>query len=379
MAGLTSSGFVPETYANIKARIEGKLETLNPGFDFSPESPDGQNIGIMTYEIFQCWSQLNNVYNSNNPSISSGAALRNIGLHTGIPFGAASKSYVTLETQGTAGTVIPALSFFSDDAGNEFYSAFAVAIPSNIQAVSVNSGVLDVSASTVTTIVTPVTGLDSITQTSAGNSGTVAQTQQQYRNSRQRTVMRNSTSVADAMKANLLELGIEQATVFNNDSNSAVGSVPANTIEVTVGEISPTITNEMIAQVILSTNSMGCPTYGTTAVVLTDTQGVEHTVSFTKAVQFDVEIDLNVTFLSTEFAGAEEGIKASLVAYINGLASGEDIIWSRLFAYITPYGEAQINSLDIGEQSGTLASSNIVIADDKYSNLADTDITITVV
>jgi uncharacterized phage protein gp47/JayE len=181
------------------------------------------------------------------------------------------------------------------------------------------------------------------------------------------------------MKANLLELGIEQATVFNNDSNSAVGSVPANTIEVTVGEISPTITNEMIAQVILSTNSMGCPTYGTTAVVLTDTQGVEHTVSFTKAVQFDVEIDLNVTFLSTEFAGAEEGIKASLVAYINGLASGEDIIWSRLFAYITPYGEAQINSLDIGEQSGTLASSNIVIADDKYSNLADTDITITVV
>ena len=379
MAGLTISGFVPETYDNIKARIEGKLETLNPGFDFSPESPDGQLIGTMTYELFQAWAQLNNVYNSYNPTVASGAALRNIGLITGIPFGAASKSYATLETQGTVGTIIPALSLVSDADGNEFYSSFEVAIPGNIQVVSKESGVLDVSAGSVTTIVTPVTGWTGITQLLDGNSGTTAQTQQQYRNSRQRTVMRNSVSIADAMQANLHELGIDQANVFNNDSNATVSGVPANTIEVTVGEISPAITDYMIAQVILSTNSMGCSTFGTTTVAITDTQGVSHNISFTKATQFDVEMAINITFLDPDFAGAEESIKAALIAHINSLEAGADVVWSRLFQYITAFGEAQINSLTIGELGGTLAASNIVIAAGKYTNLVDADITITVV
>jgi uncharacterized phage protein gp47/JayE len=379
MAGLTSSGFVPETYDDIKARIEGKLETLNPGFDFSPESPDGQLIGIMTYELFQAWAQLNNVYNSYNPTVASGAALRNIGLITGIPFGAASKSYATLETQGTVGTIIPALSLVADADGNEFYSAFEVSIPSNIQVVSKKSGVIDVSAGSITNIVTPVTGWTGITQLLDGNSGTTAQTQQQYRNSRQRTVMRNSVSIADAMQANLHELGIDQATVFNNDSNATVGGVPANTIEVTVGEISPAITDDMIAQVILSTNSMGCSTFGTTTVAITDTQGVSHDISFSKATQFDVEMDINITFLDPDFAGAEESIKAALIAHINSLEAGADVVWSRLFQYITAFGEAQINTLNIGQLGENLRRRNINIAAGRYTNLVDADITITVV
>jgi hypothetical protein len=44
MAGLENYGFVPEEYESIVARIEGKIEAINPGFDFSPESPDGQLI-----------------------------------------------------------------------------------------------------------------------------------------------------------------------------------------------------------------------------------------------------------------------------------------------------------------------------------------------
>ena len=107
MAGLTRSGFVPDTYEAIKSRIESKLEALNPGFDFSPESPDGQLIGIMAFEIFQGWSQLNNVYNSYNPQVASGAALRNLGLISGLPYGVANRSFATCEVTGTAGTIIP--------------------------------------------------------------------------------------------------------------------------------------------------------------------------------------------------------------------------------------------------------------------------------
>jgi uncharacterized phage protein gp47/JayE len=379
MAGLTSSGFVPETYETIKARIEDKLETWNPGFDFSATSPDGQFLGIMTYEIFQCWAQLNNVYNSNNPAISSGAALRNTGLMTGIPFGSATKSYVTCETQGTVGTVIPALSLVVDNNGNEYYTAFATAVPSNIQAVSKESGVLDVSIGSVVTIVTPVAGWTGITQLTTGTSGSLAQTQQQYRNSRQRTVMRNSIGISESIKSNLHELGIDQVSVVNNDTDLVVDSVPANTIAITLGEIAPTITDAEIAQIILASNSMGCPTYGTTSVVAEDSQGVEHTIKFTKATQFDIEIAANITFLSEDIAGAEESIKKALQSQINNLEAGEDVIWSRLFAPITAFGEAQVNSLTIGEEGGALTSSNISVTIGQFPNIILTDITLTVV
>ena len=132
-AGLSLSGFTPETYDAIKARIEGKLEIFNPNFDFSPESPDGQLIGVMTYEIFQAWSQLGNVYNTYNPQIASGAGLKNIGLITGLPFGAASRSIAIVETQGTTGTVIPVNSLVTDDDGNQFYTVFPTTIHSNLQ------------------------------------------------------------------------------------------------------------------------------------------------------------------------------------------------------------------------------------------------------
>ena len=88
---------------------------------------------------------------------------------------------------------------------------------------------------------------------------------------------------------------------------------------------------------------------------------------------------INVTFLADEFAGAEESIKADLVAHINSLEAGEDVVWSRLFTYITAYGEAQINTLTIGELNGTLSANNISIASGQYTNLTADDITITVV
>lgn len=88
---------------------------------------------------------------------------------------------------------------------------------------------------------------------------------------------------------------------------------------------------------------------------------------------------INITFLDPDFAGAEESIKAALIAHINSLEAGADVVWSRLFQYITAFGEAQINSLTIGELGGTLAASNIVIAAGEYTNLVDADINITVV
>ena len=383
MAGLTNSGFVPETLEAITERIQGKLENFSPGFDFSPESPDGQLINIMAYEIFTTWTQLSLVYDSYNPSLATGAALRNIGLITGLPYGAAKRSTATLELQGTAGTIIPKSTRVSDNLGNLFYVVFDTTVPSNAQVIAEVPGAIPVVPGSITTIITPIVGLSGITQTTAGVIGGKAQSDQEFRNLRQATVMRNNSSVADTMQARILELGAEQAKIVNNDDPVATlpDGTPPNTIQVIVGEVG-NVTDAEIARVILETKPMGCPTYldpiiGIT-VVVTDAQGYDHTINFSKAVQVEIEMNIDVTYLSLDNAGSETEMRNALVTHVNSLVAGDDVVWSRLFSFITPYGKAQINSLNIGRLGGTLSAANVALTTGEFANQVGTNITITV-
>ena len=379
MAGLTRAGFIPETYQTIKERIESRLEVYNPGFDFSADSPDGQLIGIMTYELSQAWAQLNNVYNSYNPQVATGAALRNLGLITGLPYGVANRSYATLETQGVAGTIIPRNSLLVSDSGDEFYTSFDTAIPSNLQVVAKVPGLIPVNAGTITTITTPVTGWTSATQTTPGTMGGLAQTEQQFRNTRQRTVMRNYTSTVGVLQARLVSLGLPQTSISNNTDSAVTmpDGTPPNTIQVVVGELG-SVDPVVVARTILKANAIGCPTYGNTSEIVTDSQGVAVEVFFSIASAVSVEINLDVTFLSENTAGATDNIKTSLLSHVNSLSSNENVIWSRLFGYVTPYAKAQINTLTISVKGATQGTSNISVNSNQFASLLLGDINLTV-
>ncbi len=375
MTGLSTEGFIPETYETIKARVEGKLEIFNAGFDFSPQSPDGQLIGVLVYEIAQAFSQLDNVYHSYNPQVAFGAGLKNIGLLTGLPFGAAERSFAICETQGTTGTIIPKFSLVTDAEGNEFYTSFETAIPSNLQVVAVEPGAIPVGIGAITTIKTPVTNWTGITQTTVGTLGSVAQTEQQYRNTRQQTVMRNFTGVASVMRARLIELGLGQTTVINNDSPSATlaDGTPPNTIHVTVGEVGG-LTSTQIGDA----NALGCPTFGNTTIVITDAQGVGHSISYSVASAISVEVTLDVTYLDENIAGADENIANALYEHINSLVSGEDVVWSRLFGYITPYAKAKVNSLTIAYLGGSQVTADLAITEEEFAAIELVDINLVV-
>lgn len=368
MAGLTREGFIPETLENIKTRVRARLETFSPGFDFSVESPDGQFIEIFCYEIWQAWEQLNLVFNSHNPMEAEGAALRNLGLITGIPYGNASRSSANIKLLGTPNTLIPDGSVVSDGT-NEFVTAFPAYVDSYVVAVAREAGPIPVPTGTLTTVVSVVPGWTGIVQETNGEIGKVARTEQQYRNVRNRTVMRNYTSITDVIEARLTELGVVQVKVLNNDDPTASlpDGTPPNTIHVTVGETSG-VSDLEIARTIEATKGLGCPTFGSTTVVVTDNQGVDHNVSFSKATEVPVFMEINLTYLDDDNAGATESIKSDLVAHVNSLLAGEDVVWSRLFGIITPYGKAQVNSLEIGKSLGTLAPANISIGAQEFAS-----------
>ncbi len=378
--GLTREGFTADTYDQISSRIKNRLEAFSSGIDTSPESPDGQLVEIFSFELSQAWAELDLVYNSYNPNVAFGAGLRNIGLITGLPYGAATRSQTVCSLIGEAGTVVPQGSIVANGNSEEFSTQFAATIPASVQVVARVSGAASVGAGELTTIVSPVEGWTSVNNPSAGRVGSSAQTEVAFRNLRNRTVMRNFVAAEEVIASRIQEtLGIEQVSVFNNDSPSPVGGVPANTISVTVGEYDTTvISDEDIAQVILTTKGLGCPTFGTTSVVINDTQGHPKTVYFNKATPKDVFMDIEILFLDADYAGAEESILADLTAHINSLATGEDVIWSRLFGIITPYSKAQVDKLEISLDGITYVTSNLDILDEEFATTNPGKINITV-
>jgi uncharacterized phage protein gp47/JayE len=376
MAGLTDAGFTPSTLSEIKTRIKSRLELLNPGFDFRPESPDGQNIDIFSYELSQLWQQLSIIYTSGDPNTATGMGLRNIGHVSGIQMENADRSYATIGLVGTEGTLVEAGSAVSNAAGNVFVTEFDAIIPANIGVIAKVAGATPVLAGSILNIDTAIVGWDSITHDTDGAVGSVVETEQEYRNKRNKAVMAASDSVTGALRGKLILLGMEQVEIFNNDGIAPlVDGTPVGHIHVTITETD--LSDEVIAKTILAYKSMGTPTYGTTSVEVADSQGHPHTIYFSKAQAVDIDIALNITFLSTDSSGATDSIKAALLEYVNSLAAYKDVIWSHMFGLITQFGEAQVNSLTLNKLGETLLPANVVIADGEFAQIVSANITIT--
>lgn len=376
--GLTRNGFVADSYQTIVDRITARLVAFDPGIELSVESIEGQFLRIFGYEVSLIQGEQKKTHYSYSPLVADGLGLQNIGLISGIQYGVGQRSATSVLLGGTADTPIPKGSIVTDNEGNEFATSLDAVVGANVQVVAKLAGAIAMPIGTITTIQTAIPGWTAVTQAAEGIVGSSAQTEEAFRNIRNKTVLRNYTSVVSVIQSRLYELGIVQVNIVDNKSLSTLpDGTPAGAIHVTLGEVG-SVTDEQIAQTILATLNTGTPTYGTTAVVVTDSQGTDITINFDKATAINIEITIDVTYLAEDTAGAEEGIKADVAAIVNGLLAGGDVIHSHLYAPVTSHAQAQINSLTIGEvgQANQVAA-NFVIEAGEFAVIALDDITVT--
>lgn len=211
----------------------------------------------------------------------------------------------------------------------------------DVHAQAVDTGAIAAVAGDITTIVTPVFGLNQIVNLTDAAQGRDLATDEELRTLRQEELSGDGHSPPDAIRAALLKLlNIISVTVFYNSTDATdVDGMPPHSVEALVrtswaagDPLDQGIYDTLFANVaagIATTNSGAGAATGTA----TDSQGVAHTVKFSRPTEVPIYAILNVTYDAATFPsdGATQ-IKDNITTWAAGLDVGRDAVSQALVA-----------------------------------------------
>jgi len=243
------------------------------------------------------------------------------------------------------------------------------------------NGANEQEANTITTIITPVLGLDSATNPLAASPGRLAETDEELRIRFRNTKLERSSNILDSLYSALLNIdGIQEVKIYENDTSvtDSNGVLGHSFLPVILGGSS-----QLIAETIWKNKPIGILSQGDTTVPIIDAQGFSHNISFKRPDPITIYIALNISEDSEATApfpgdGVDQ-IKNNIISYAaSNIGVGKDVIYSRLFTPINQVPGHQVNSLFIGTSPSPMSTSNIPIAFDKIASFTSANIIITV-
>lgn len=305
--GLTTSGFRPKTLAEI-------INELNIAFrsEFGEEAnvdPEtailGQIIGIYGEREATIWDLGQAIYNAAYPDTAEGTSLDNVAAITAIERLPASRSTVVVRCNGTAGTALSAGRIVSVvGTGARFQSIAAAVIGGggfvDVDFESVEEGVIQAPAGTLTVIETPVTGWNSCINNEDADLGRDIESDAELRARRQNSLRVVGAAAVDAIRARILDevADVTDVLVFENETDfTDIDGRPPHSIQV----IAAGGLDQDIADKIWEVKAGGIQTYGTdVSLPVIDSQGIAHTINFDRAselrVFFHIRISVGAAF-----------------------------------------------------------------------------------
>lgn len=329
--GITADGFVRKPLSAILSSLNNKfIAEFGANFDISPESPDGQVIGVVADEIDQCWNQAQQAFNSYRPGATEKVGLDNICELTGVIRYVDEPSKVTVICDGTVGTVVPAGSIVSDGT-MEFTLLNDVELPGDVTARANTVGEYYVAPNTVNRIITTsIAGWTSVNNPEMGTTGINYESDPSLRVRRDKTTAKASTATAESIYAALSDLNLSYIRIRDNDTGAAIGTQPAGTVFVVVDGG----TKNDIAMRIYNAKTGGVPTHGTESIEIKDSKGYPHDVKFSRSS--NAEIYVAGTFKRRAGSNVSSNdaatiLQTAMIGYLNSLMPGESVIYSELF------------------------------------------------
>jgi uncharacterized phage protein gp47/JayE len=395
--GVTAEGFVRPTLDEILSERVAAFQAVHGADTYlDPDGSDMQQLGIEAEALSDLWQVAEDLYNALNPAGATGAALNQIGLLNGVEPTEGYNARVTVTcTLATDAPAIPLGSTVQDIVNGVKYTLdAAVSATGNVGATAIDKGTPKSLAGNVTKIVTPVYGWTAVTNAADGDTGVAAETQEQFRLRRYRSVGAPTQGITDGLRAALANItGVGRVHVFENTGNdwsdikAGDGVLPPHSLAVLVENDMATV-----AVTIALRKSQGVTLVGDELEQVNDSNSDPQPIRYTVASDNPTALDVTITYEEIPGEGfgdttGEAAVKTALADWVAAnVEIGGTVVWSHLFA---PALEAvlgrsggaaiKIRTLTLGLHSGSMGTADIELPWKNYAALDEANITMTAV
>jgi uncharacterized phage protein gp47/JayE len=332
-AQITPTGISAPTYSEIYQSLQESFkEIYGPDSYINPDSQDGQLLAIFAKAVSDANDTAIKVYNDFSPVSAQGAGLSSLVRLSGITRLSSSNSQVDVEIVGVVGTVIVNGKVAGPD-GNQWSLPAEVTIPFAgeiiVTALCDTEGAIEAQVGSITQIVTPTLGWQSVTNVSVASAGAPVETDAALRLRQQLSVAQPSRTVLFGILGAVKSVqGVVEAVIYENDTNAAdANGLPPHSISLVVlgGDATE------IATAIMLRKTPGAFTYGDITIAVPDDAGVVHNISFFVPTEVDIRVAIQIKALTGYSGTTGDQIKQAVADYINALAIGQDVVISRLY------------------------------------------------
>lgn len=314
---ITTAGATIPTYAEVLEQLQARFYAIY-GADayIAPDSQDGQLLAVFAEAITDCNQGALAAYNAFSPATAQGAGLASVVKINGIAKKAASFSAVDLLVVGQVGALISS-GVAQDAEGRKWLLPLSVTIPPEGQ-VTVTAAAQDLGAilappGTITRIITPTMGWQSVTNPSAASPGAPVESDADLRRRQTVSVANPSLSVLEGITGALQNLpGVAEVKPYENDTDATdANGLPRKSISMVVDGG----TVQEIVDSIARKKTPGTGTFGSSSGISIDSNGVPNTIRFFRPTLTEITIRAEIKALPGYTAATGEALREALAEY----------------------------------------------------------------
>lgn len=330
---IDSSGYHYPTYNDILEDLVNDMQTIyGSGIYLGNDSQDYQMLSKIAEKIYDTYQTCEIVYHSYSPATAMGVGLDYVVAINGIARKQGTRSTVVVTLTGAAGTTINS-GIVADTDGHIWDLPASVVIgesgTADAEAVCREMGVIQVAPDSVTRILTPTLGWESITNSDEATTGTITESDSSLRARQAYSTAQPSQSILDGLKGALESIDdvSRVATYENQTATTDSLGIPSHSICCIVEGG----TDEDVANTIYNRKGLGCGTHGSTSYEIIDNSGQAVEIKFSRLAYVEIDIEINISARAGYAASTPDDIKAAIVDYLDTFSIGVDlttsIIW----------------------------------------------------
>jgi len=388
MAGVSSSGFTSKTFEEIRESINNRVYTnVSPELDLSDDSLDGVEIAAISLEIADMWEALQALQAAFDPNQASDWTLEQRAALTGTYKSTYTytRVYARVQLEPNASLPAGAIANLTGKPNTRFASETEVAGDASggyffVWFSATEAGPIAVDVGELDEINVSEPGWLAVTNLVAQDTlGTVPEEDEEFRDKRLRELAGAGSSTLAAVKAAISRVAnVIDVVGFENENNIPQGLLPRNSVRFIVRGGA----DEDIADAIFAERAGGgAGTAGDTAIVVTDSSNVPHTIRIDRPVERDFYAAIQIR-VTTEWAGSDgvAAVKAAVKAYIDSLHVGDEIIYEKVIgSFIFIAGVYDLDTCVIGLADPPATSDDIEVAYNDAISCSVDDIDVTAV